>query len=244
MTNAWMFRRAARWALPLLAAPLAATLLACHSGTPAAPEGTEIALNCEFITRDVATGNFEAIIKSIVIDEESDVPQVGVGVYFRVKSGPGEMNDEGPIVTDNDGRAQAVLVARGATDANDVTVEVSSGPASSEITLDVLGCFSASAQRPVLDANVSPNPARADQDVTVDLSDSSDTDCPGGKPDSWRIDWGDGEVTSDEFADEDQPTHRYTTSDIPTDRTLDIEIEIEDCQGLTANETVELTFSP
>ena len=242
--NGKHLRRALRLVAPALAAGLAAAILGCHAGTPAAPEGSEIPVTCEFLNRDVTTGNFEALIKAVVIDELSDVPQVGVGVYFRVSSGPGEMVDEGPIRTDNDGRAQAVLIGRGATVGNDVTVQVSSGEATAEIALDVGGCFSSTAVRPRLVVTVSPNPARAGQVVTVDISDSTDSDCPGGEPDSWRITWGDGETSTDDFADEDKPEHTYTASDVPADNTLDIEIEIEDCQGLTATETVELRLNP
>jgi hypothetical protein len=230
-------------------AALAALVVGCHSGTPAAPEGTEIPVSCEFLSRDVTTGDFEALIKAVVIDEESDVPQVGVGVYFRVSGGPGEMSDEGPIRTDNAGRAQSVLIGRGATVGNDVTVDVSSGSATAEITLDVGGCFSATAVRPRLVATVTPNPApnptaSNPTEVTVDLSRSTDSDCPGGEPDSWSINWGDGETTTDQFADEDSPTHDYVPSDVPTDRTVTIDIEVEDCQNLTDTDTVELTFNP
>lgn len=227
-----------------IGAGLLAATLACHSGTPAAPEGSEIPVTCEFLSRDVATGNFEALIKAVVIDEESDVPQVGVGVYFRVRSGPGEMVDEGPIRTDNDGRAQAVLIGRGATAGNDVTVEVSSGSATAEISLDVEGCFSATAVRPRLVFTLTPNPARANQDVRVDLSDSTDSDCPGGKPETWRIDWGDGDVDEGDFDTSDEATHRYQTADIPASNELTVEIEVEDCQGLTDSETRTLRFEP
>lgn len=246
MINAHPHRRTPRAAALLLSATLCASIVGCHSGTPSAPEGTEIPVTCEFISQDVTTGNFEALIKAVVIDEESDVPQVGVGVYFRVRSGPGEIRSGGPIRTDNAGRAQAVLVGQGATAGNEVTVEVSSGPASAEIELDVIGCFSATAVRPRLVATVSPNPAdRTGDNVVVDLSRSTDSDCPGGVPVSYTINWGDGDTTNEDFATEDKPDHDYAAADIPAaPGTLDIEIEIEDCQGLKDTQTLTLRFTP
>ena len=93
---------------------LIAAALGCSSGTPAAPEGTEIPVSYEYITRNLTSGDFEAIIRATVIDQVSDVPQVGVGVYFRVTGGPGAFNNQGPIRTDDDGRAESVLIGRGA----------------------------------------------------------------------------------------------------------------------------------
>jgi hypothetical protein len=227
-----------------------ATLMGCHSGTPAAPEGTEIPVSCEFLTRDVNTGDFEALIKAVVIDEASDVPQVGVGVYFRVKSGPGEMDDEGPIRTDGSGRAESVLIGRGATSGNKVTVEVSSGPVTSEIQLDVLGCFSSTAVPPVLSyARTPTGQVSVTQTVTIDLSASTDSDCPGGKPDSWEVNWGEGTPDRGTFVDANsaKPTHDYTDSLVPTtpaDATVtkSVTIKITDCQGLTKTATESITL--
>ncbi len=229
----------------LLTASAGAGLLGCHAGTPAAPEGTEILLTCEFLSRDLITGNFEAIIKAQVLDLESDVPQVGVGVFFRVSAGPGTIATTGPVVTDNSGRAQAVLVGRGATSGNEVTVRVSSGPATADITMGASGCASSSAVPPRLVFTVSPNPARVTQIVTVNMSASTDTDCPGGKPTSWRIEWGDALTTNDTFANTDAPTHDYRDDIIPTGQTtmtVTIRITITDCQGLTATDTSTLTL--
>src|SRR5690349_11533312 len=68
-----------------------AALLGCTTGDPAAPEGSEIVASCEYVpgTRQVVAGNFDAIVKALVLDAVSDVPQVGVGVYFIVTNGPG-----------------------------------------------------------------------------------------------------------------------------------------------------------
>lgn len=225
-----------------------AALIGCNAGTPAAPEGTEIPVSCEFLTRDVPSGNFEALIKAVVIDADSDVPQVGVGVYFRVKSGPGEMADEGPIRTDNDGRAQAVLVARGATAGNKVTIQVSSGPVTSEIQVDVLGCFASASVPPVLNVSRTPTgQVSVTQAVTIDMSGSTDSDCSGGKPDRWEINWGDGQTTRGQFATDDNPTHDYDDSLVPTSpagATVDktITITITDCQGLTDTGTETVTL--
>lgn len=227
-----------------LAAMLVAACLACHTGTPAAPEGTEIPVTCEFITRDIGSGNFDALIKAVVIDEVSDVPQVGVGVYFRVRSGPGVMSNEGPIRTDNEGRAESVLLGRGATAGNRVTVDVSSGAATAEIAMDVTQCISTVTLPPRLVYTLTPNPARVNQDVTVDMSDSTDSDCTGGVPESWRVTWGDGDVDTGDFEDDDTVTHRYQAADIPASNRLDVEIRIEDCQGLTDSDTRTLNFEP
>ena len=44
---------------------LLGTTLGCVSGTPAAPDGTEIPVSYEYITRNTTSGDFEAIINAI-----------------------------------------------------------------------------------------------------------------------------------------------------------------------------------
>jgi hypothetical protein len=209
-----------------------AALVACTTGDPAAPEGSEIVASCEYVpgTRQVAAGNFDAIVKALVLDATSDVPQVGVGVYFIVSNGPGVMEREGPILTDSHGRAQAILVARGAIASNAVTVSLQSGEAHVDIKLDVLGCFSQSAEAPVAAFTLNPDPPRVGSAVTADFATSSDADCPTGDPESWTIRWGDGQSDTGMFATDHDATHDY--ADNLRDTQVTIEVEVADCTGL------------
>lgn len=228
-------RLATAWALAALAAGM---IIGCTTGTPAAPEGTEIPIAYEYIpgSRDVLLGNFDAIISATVIDQVSDVPQVGVGVYFRVTAGPGQFTEEGPVITNHAGHAESVLIARGATSTNRVSVEVSSGPATAKLDIDVNGGFSATNESPTASFTISPDPPRVNQDVTVNVSASSDPDCPGGDPETWSVAWGDGlSDTGLVFDTTTTKTHRYTAA-----ATVTITVTVEDCTGLedTASKTV------
>ena len=218
-------------------------VLGCETGTPAAPEGTEIPVTYEYISRDIPTGNFDAIISATVIDQDSDVPQVGVGVYFRVTGGPGQFVDTGPIETDEDGHAESVLVAHGATHtpSNKVSIEVSSGPTTAQLDIDVEGGFSETNQPPVASFTLNPNPPRAGQVATVDVGGSTDADCPGGDPTSWTVEWGEGSPTEGTFSNGTSATHTYPSS--AAGSTYTIRVTVEDCTGLThsTSRTVTLT---
>lgn len=217
-------------ALAAIAAPAAFMLLGCHAGTPAAPEGTEIPVSCAFISRDIPAGNFDAVISATVIDKDSDVPQVGVGVYFRVTQGPGEIVNQGPIVTDNHGHAETVLLGRGVTGTNKVSVEVSSGATIAKLDLSATGCFSSTNVPPTASFTVAPNPPSVTGMVTVDVSGSSDTDCPGGDPDTWTVDWGDSTAPSTgRFATTTQAMHDY--ADTRRGMSTTITVTVEDCGG-------------
>jgi hypothetical protein len=228
----------------LLALALTAAGLGCSSGTPAAPEGTEIAVSYEYVegTRNLTSGDFDAIIRALVLDSESDVPQVGVGVYFRVTGGPGAFTVVGPVETDEDGWAQSILVARGALSTNKVSIEVSSGPAVAELDIDVNGGFSSTNEPPEAAFTISPNPPRAGQVVTVDVGDSSDADCPNDEPETWEVDWGDSS-TPDEgrFSSDTEATHTYASGS--AGQSVTIRVTVEDCTGLTDSATRTVTLS-
>jgi len=219
-----------------------AALLACTTGDPAAPEGSEIIASCEFVpgTRVPAAGNFDAIVKALVLDAVSDVPQVGVGVYFIVTTGPGVMEREGPILTNSQGRAQAILTARGATDGNAVTVSLQSGEAHTDLSMDISGCVSSSSEAPVAAFTLNPDPPTVGPGLTADFATSTDADCPTGKPDSWTIRWGDARSDSGQFASDHDAVHDYADNLVNTQVT--IEVEVTDCTGLrdTAQKTVTL----
>jgi hypothetical protein len=220
-------------------------LIACTTGTPAAPEGTEIPIAYEYIpgSRDVLLGNFDAIISATVIDQVSDVPQVGVGVYFRVTAGPGQFTEEGPVITNNAGHAESVLIGRGATSTNKVSVEVSSGPTIAKLDIDVNGGFSPTNDPPNASFTLSPDPPRANQDVTVNVSGSSDTDCPGGDPETWSVNWGDGTTDSNlQFDTTTTKVHRYATNLGGTSVT--IVVTVEDCTGLEDTASKTVTVAP
>lgn len=216
--------------------------LACTTGTPSAPDGTEIPVSYEYITRNLVSGDFEAIINATVIDQVSDVPQVGVGVYFRVSGGPGAFVNEGPVRTDDRGHAESVLIGRGALSTNKISVEVSSGPAVAKLDIDVTGGFSSTNEPPTAAFTVTPNPPRAGQVATVDVAGSSDPDCPGDDPETWTVDWGDGTTADDgRFETTTDVTHTYASG--TAGQSFTIKLTVEDCTGLTDSATKSVTLS-
>ena len=218
--------------LAAFVAPAAAgcLLLGCHAGTPAAPDGTEIPVSCAFISRDIPAGNFDAVISATVIDKDSDVPQVGVGVYFRVTQGPGSIVNQGPVVTDNHGHAETVLLGRGVIGTDKVSVEVSSGATIAKLDISATGCFSSTNVPPIAAFTLAPTAPSVTGNTTVDVATSSDADCPGGKPDTWTVDWGDG-TTPDtgRFATTTVVTHDY--ADTRRGMSTTISVTVVDCAG-------------
>jgi hypothetical protein len=244
MTRKQLFPRIAGFLAAASTVAATSLLLACHSGTPAAPEGSEIATGCEFISRNPTTGDFEAILNATVMDATSNVPQVGVGVFFRVASGNGQVQFEGPIRTDDDGHAESVLVATGATAANPVSVQVSSGPAEATLQLSVTGCSGRSADPPRAALTLNPTSGhRAGQAITSNVGTSTDADCPSGKPDTWRVDWGDSTPPDEgSFTGTDtEATHTYAASLAGTSVT--ITVTVTDCTGLTATTTRTISLA-
>ena len=221
------------WPRVAALAGLSAALLACHTGTPAAPEGTIIAVGCDIISSNATTGDFDAIVNALVFDDDSDVPQVGVGVYFIVESGPGVIQTSNPVVTDAHGHAQAVLSATGARSGNAVTVNISSGPVESTLDMDVDGCSGSHASAPVAALRITPatGPYSRTSAVTIDVGTSTDADCPGSKPDDWDIDWGDGTAhASGGFNGSTSSTHTYGAS---APDPVTVTVTVTDCTGLT-----------
>ena len=221
-----------------LAAGVASILLGCNVGTPAAPEGTEIPIAYEYMSRDIALGNFDAIISATVIDKVSDVPQVGVGVYFRVTGGPGQFTEEGPVITNNAGHAESILIGRGAIPPIKVSVEVSSGPTIAKLDINATGGFSLTNLPPTASFTLSPDDPTVNTVTTVNVSASSDSDCPGGKPETWTVNWGDNTPTDTglQFSTMPTKTHTYTATGSVT-----IVVTVTDCTGLTATASKTVT---
>jgi hypothetical protein len=217
------------------------SLVGCHSGTPAAPEGTRILVDYEYITRDVASGDFEARIFVRALDEVSNAPAVGVGVFFRVEEGPGRFLVQDAVRTTGGGYAENVLIATGATATppNPVTVSAFSGEAASDtLVLDVLSGSVSQNTPPVASLRVTPSNPRVNMDVTADVGDSTDDDCPDQEPDRWSVDWGDGSpVESFNFSDP-EATHQYETAG-----SYDIEVTVVDCRGATDTATQRVTVT-
>lgn len=208
----------------LIAAALAALALGCHSGTPAAPEGTDILLSFAYRegTQDFATGDFEAIIQARLVDSLSNVPQVGVGVFFIVDSGPGTFFDDF-VVTDGGGKARSILSANGATSSNPVTVRVSSGGAmEATLTLDV-SSGSASVDFP---PEACFTVDTTGTNVLIDVGCTTDDDCED-DADFYSVDWGDGTTDDDLPFSDDTVDHDYANG------TYTIEVTVRDCQNLT-----------
>lgn len=205
---------------------LALFTLGCHSGTPAAPEGSKLSIRFEYVegTRDLATGDFEAIVSVRALDQISDVPQVGVGVFFEVESGPGSFAVTGPVTTDGGGNAQNVLIASGAVRDNDVTVSAFSGDnLSDSLSLNVEQGRSSSDFLPDACFTWSTDML----ELEVDVSCSSDLDCPTDDPDEWAIDWGDGSAEQTFPFSQTTATHTYASGG-----SYDVSIEVTDCQDL------------
>lgn len=207
-------------ALVASAALLSTALLGCTTGTPAAPEGSKIFLAFAYVpgSQDFATGEFEAVVQVRVLDSVSDVPQTGVGVFFRVTQGPGSFVEADSVRTTNDGTAQNVLVASG-----EVTLVVSSGPTEAELTLDVNSGTTTEDQFPTACFTTDINGTR----VTVDVGCSTDEDCSGDEPDTFTVDWGDGSVDRDLPFSQGDVDHTYSPG------SYDITVSVTDCQNLT-----------
>ena len=212
-------------AFGLLALGLLATagLLGCTSGTPAAPEGSKIFITYAYVpgSQDFGTGEFEAVITARVLDSISDVPQTGVGVFFRVSTGPGSFVESASIRTDNDGVAQNVLLGGG-----EVTIIASSGDTEAELTLDVNSGSSGEDQFPEACFTVQQS-GTGNSVVEVDVTCSTDEDCAGGEPDSFTVDWGDGTVDNDLPFTQGDVQHTYSPG------SWDITVSVTDCQNLT-----------
>ena len=206
--------------LATAAALCAVALLGCTTGTPAAPEGSKIFLAFAYVpgSQDFATGEFEAVVQVRVLDSISDVPQTGVGVFFRVTQGPGNFIESNSIRTTNDGTAQNVLVASG-----EVTLVVSSGATEAELTLDVNSGTTTEDQFPEACFTTDVNGTR----VTVDVGCSTDEDCSGDEPDTFTVDWGDGTVDRELPFCQGDVEHTYTPGTYP------ITVSVTDCQNLT-----------
>jgi hypothetical protein len=220
MTQRLLHRLARPAALVAGAALLATALLGCTTGTPAAPEGSKIFLSFAYVpgSQDFSTGEYEAVVQVRVLDSVSDVPQTGVGVFFRVTQGPGSFVESGSVRTTNDGTAQNVLVASG-----EVTLVVSSGATEAELTLNVNSGTTTEDQFPEACFTVDVNGTR----VTVDVGCSSDEDCSDDEPDTFTVDWGDGTVDSDLPFSQGDVEHVYSPGD------YDIDVSVTDCQNLT-----------
>jgi hypothetical protein len=181
----------------------------------------------------VETGDFEAIITARLLDDLSGVPQTGVQVNFFILEGLALFLPAGTgdiqVRTDDDGRAEALLAATGALDSgSQVTVRmVSGGAEEAEVSLTVFGS-SASSRPPVARFVVTPDNPTTSTDVTVDVSGSTDPDCPGGEPDDWRIEWGDDTSSSGTFDGATTATHRYSRTG-----TFEIVVEVTNCLGET-----------
>lgn len=220
-----------------LAALAAALSLSCHSGTPAAPMGTSILASFEFVdeSRNVQTGDFQAVIGADLIDMASGVPQVGVQVRFLVTAGDASFETASVVTTNGAGHAETVISARGARDtASAVTVRVISGEAAeAEVSLTVFGGSGRSAQPPEARFTFSPaNPSIGDT-VTVDVADSTDPDCPTGEPDSWEIDWDDmGALSQGTFEGVTTATHQYNAAG-----SYQVTVTVENCVGLSDSVT-------
>lgn len=204
-----------------LAALLGAALLGCTTGTPAAPEGSKIFLTFGYAAQDFDTGDYEAVIVARVLDEVSDVPQTGVGVFFRVSSGPGSFIESDAVRTDNDGIAQNVLIGSG-----EVTLVVSSGVSEAELTLDVNSGTSPEVQLPDACFTVDQS-GTGNSVVTVDVGCSEAPECADEEPDTFTVDWGDGATDNDLPFSQGDVMHTYQPG------SWDIVVSVSDCQGLT-----------
>ena len=90
------------------------TAFGCHSGTPAAPAGTDILLSFEYIEQDLPTGDFTAIVHARVFDDVSNAPHTGVGVFFEA-SGRGQFREREAVKTNGSGKAQKARLMRAST---------------------------------------------------------------------------------------------------------------------------------
>ena len=214
------FKTPLRAAVLAAAALLATSFLGCTTGTPAAPEGSKIFLTFAYVpgSQIFATGAFEAVIQVRVLDSVSDVPQTGVGVFFRVTQGPGNFVESGSIRTTNDGTAQNVLIA-----SDEVTLTVSSGVTEAELTLNVNSGTTTEDQFPEACFTVDID----GRVVTVDVGCSSDEDCADNEPDSFTVDWGDDSIDRDLPFSQGDIDHTYSSGN------YDITVSVTDCQNLT-----------
>jgi len=234
------WRRAASLAASSL---LALGLLACTTGTPAAPAGSTIYATIRFVDRNVQTGDFEAIVTAIVLDSVSGVPQTGVQVNFFILEGLALFQPDGrgdiQVRTNSHGRSEALVQATGALDAgSQVTVRMVSGEADEvEVSLTVFGS-SASARPPVARFTFSPTSPTTSDAVRVDVSGSTDPDCPTGQPDDWRIEWGDDTTASGTFSGTTTSSHTYTRPG-----TYEITLEVTNCLGETDSTTESVTVT-
>lgn len=209
----------------------AGLLLGCTTGTPAAPEGSEMQLDCDVVASDPPAGNFTSIIVASVRDAVSDVPAVGVGVFFRVASGPASLQGQNPVVTDDDGLARIIVVGTAAFGNDSVDIEASSGEVEADISIGVAGCTGGGgAQEPVARMTVTPPTPDIGEEVEVNVSSSTDADCAGMEPDDWEVDWGDGTTRSTGSFDS-ATIARHTYSGMA--RTVTIVVTVTDCNGLT-----------
>lgn len=216
----------------VIAVAATALALGCSTGTPAAPEGTEIYATFDFVECNIETGDFEVLLQTRVLDTLSGVPQTGVDVLFLKTEGLGRFlpsaQSQATVRTNNDGIARILLEAESALDsASEVTVRmVSGGAEEAEISLVACGGTSPTARPPDARFTVTPDMATTGETVTVDVSGSSDPDCPGGEPDDWAVDWGDGAFSSGSFDGSTTATHSYSTAG-----TFTIELTVENCVG-------------
>ena len=211
-----------------------AGLLGCTTGTPAAPEGSKMFATFAYVpgSQDFGTGEFEAIVNVRVLDSISDVPQTGVGVFFRVISGPGSFLRSDAVRTDNDGKAQNVLIASG-----EVTVVASSGDTQVELTLDVNSGTTTEDQFPDACFTISQG-GTGNATVTVDVSCSTDADCSGGVPDRFTVDWGDGTI------DRDLPFSQGDIDHVYSSGSHVITVSVTDCQNLTDTAPTRMVTVP
>ncbi|MEM7248950.1 MAG: PKD domain-containing protein [Acidobacteriota bacterium] len=222
----------------LAAATVGAALLAlaCTSGTPAAPEGTEILLRFDFVdgSRDLVSGDFQAIITATLFDEDSNVPQTGVGVFFEVTNGPGTFEFE-TVNTDNGGRARNVLTADGAQVGNEVTFRAFSGVSTSN-TLS-LNVEQASGNAPPMACIRSANATGGGLQVTLDIGCSEAPACRDNQISDWEVDWGDGTAPQNLAGTTNIAMHTYASAGSYT-----IRVTVDDCQNLSSTETTSITL--
>jgi hypothetical protein len=222
-----------RTAVALCLVGLATLLPGCSTSDPVAQTNDEIVLFALFVPNDDPLFEFRVVLKAIVQSPTSGVRRDGVLVLFRITEGAGIL-DKTEVMTNDNGEAFVQVLASSET----ITVEALSGSARATIDMDESGASVGQNQPPTAVLNFTPSSPRVNQDVTFDVSDSTD---PEEDLDTWQItDYGDGNTSQQfKFSDRTSVTYSYSSSD-----TYEATVLVTDGGGRSDTDTRTVTVSP